>query len=287
MPLSFADLAALHDAYNAALALQAEDIRWHSAATTHARHSYRAVHHGLDPVPYHAHLIGLWHDRLAFIAEQLPHVAPTSGSADSAGQLAAPAPADAVAAAVNAASGDANVVGTSVVPARVVSPHLSRTLALQALDSRWHSAVSSDNNVVGTSESAVGATAAPADAVAAGVVVAGDVVADIVPAPSVTAPLTLAPPPLLQPVLVLKLLPWLLTLLLRQLCRLQSTVDTAAVGSAVPTVPPAISINTMHHRQFSLAASTRPWFDETSASKAAQQAPRGSGCSRTLSGAAA
>ena len=117
LPLSVADLAAILDAYDAALALQAADIRGHSAASTHAGHSYRAVHHGLDPESYHAHLIALWHNRLASIAEQLPHVAPTSGSADSAGQLAAPAPADAVAAAVNAVSGDADVVGTSVVPA--------------------------------------------------------------------------------------------------------------------------------------------------------------------------
>jgi hypothetical protein len=47
-------------------------------------------------------------------------------------------------------------------------------------------------------------------------------------------------PLVLQPGLLFKLLPWLLTLLLRQLCRLQSTVATAAVGSAVPTMPPEV-----------------------------------------------
>ena len=159
-------LQALLDTYDAALALQAADTRWHSTATPRARRSYRAVHRRLDPEPYHAHLIGLWEDCIASIAERLSHAAPTSGSAppaavaatvdavsghanvvgpsivpagdaagaavpaamilraaptsgpaDSAGQLATPAPADAVAAAVNAVSGDADVVGTSVVPA--------------------------------------------------------------------------------------------------------------------------------------------------------------------------
>ncbi len=98
---------------------------------------------------------------------------------------------------------------------------------------------------------AVGATAsvAPAasDAVTAGVVrvvrVAGDVIADIILAPSVTAPLTLVPPLVLQPVLLFQLPPWLPvpTLLLRlQICRLQSTVAAAAVGSAVPTAVPTM-----------------------------------------------
>ena len=111
------ELEAIVTAYEAAHALQAADIRWHSAATPRARRSYRAVHHGLDPEPYHTHLVGMWHDRLASITKQLLRAAPTSGSADSAGQLATPAPAEAAAAAVNAVSGDVNVVGASVVPA--------------------------------------------------------------------------------------------------------------------------------------------------------------------------
>ena len=39
LPLSVADLAAILDAYDAALALQAADIRGHSAASTQAGHS--------------------------------------------------------------------------------------------------------------------------------------------------------------------------------------------------------------------------------------------------------
>ena len=75
------------------------------------------MHHGLDPEPYHAHLMGLWHNYLSSIAERLPRVAPTSGSAGSADRLAAPAHADAVAVGVSAVSGDADVVGTSIRPA--------------------------------------------------------------------------------------------------------------------------------------------------------------------------
>ena len=75
------------------------------------------MHHGLDPEPHHAHLMGLWHNYLSSIAERLPRVAPTSGSAGSADRLAAPAHADAVAVGVSAVSGDADVVGTSIRPA--------------------------------------------------------------------------------------------------------------------------------------------------------------------------
>ena len=95
------------DAHGVARALQATEIQWHSTATARARRSYRAVHHGLDPESYHARLIGQWDDCLASLAEQLSHAAPTSGSA----------PADAVAATVDAVSGHTNVVGPSVVPA--------------------------------------------------------------------------------------------------------------------------------------------------------------------------
>ena len=86
------ELEAILAAYGAARALQAADIRWHSTTTPRARRSYRAVHHGLDPGPYHAHLLDLWDDCLASIVAQLD--APTSS-----------------------VSGTANVVGTSVVPA--------------------------------------------------------------------------------------------------------------------------------------------------------------------------
>ena len=111
-----AELQDFMDAREVALALQAADIRWHSAATPRARRSYRAVHHGLDAEPYHAQLIGLWDDCLASIHAQLPRAAPTSGSAGSAGWLAAPAPADTAFVAANRPGGPSAV---AVRPAEV------------------------------------------------------------------------------------------------------------------------------------------------------------------------
>ena len=60
--LTYAEVVAFIDAREAALALQAADILWHSAATPRARRSYRSVHHGLDAGPYHERLIELWDD---------------------------------------------------------------------------------------------------------------------------------------------------------------------------------------------------------------------------------
>ena len=63
-------LQAFLDAYGVARALQATDIQSHSTATARARSSYRAVHHGLDPEPYHARLIGQWDHCLLSLAER-------------------------------------------------------------------------------------------------------------------------------------------------------------------------------------------------------------------------